>query len=109
MIRYCLTLDLKEDAQLIKEYEEHHRAVWPEIQKSIRNAGIRNMEIYRWSNRLFMIMEVDASFSFEAKAEADASNPIVQQWETLMWKYQQSLPGAAPGEKWKLMDRIFSL
>ncbi len=107
--RYCLTLDLKDDPQLIAEYEAHHRAVWPEVLQSIRSSGITNMEIYRFTNRLFMIMEVDDSFSFEAKAAADADNGKVQEWEELMWKYQQALPGAQPGEKWKIMDLIFSL
>jgi L-rhamnose mutarotase len=56
-----------------------------------------------------MIMEVNESFSFEAKAAADRSNPKVQQWEDLMWRFQQPLPQAAPGEKWMLMERIFRL
>ena len=107
--RYCLTLDLKEDAQLIKEYERHHQAVWPEILQSIKGGGIKEMEIYRYQNRLLMVMEVDETFSFEAKAAADAANPKVQEWEQLMWKYKQAVPGAKPGEKWKLMDKIFSL
>ncbi len=56
-----------------------------------------------------MILEANESFSFEAKAAADAANPVVQEWETLMWNYQQALPGAKPGEKWVLMQKIFSL
>jgi L-rhamnose mutarotase len=107
--RYCLALDLKNDPALIAEYEAHHQKVWPEIQKSIRDAGISSMEIYRYQNRLFMIMETDETFSFEKKAAADAANDMVQEWETLMWNYQQALPGAKPGEKWKQLDRIFSL
>ncbi len=67
------------------------------------------MEIFRYQTRLFMIMEVNENFSFEAKAEIDAATQKVQEWETLMWKYQQALPGAKPGEKWKLMEKIFSL
>lgn len=107
--RYCLTLDLKDDPKLITEYEAHHKQVWPEIIQSIRDAGIIAMEIYRFANRLFMIMEVNDTFSFAKKAAADAANNTVQQWENLMWTYQQALPGAQPGEKWKLMDQIFSL
>jgi len=107
--RYCLALDLKNDRGLIAEYEMHHQMVWPEIQKSIRDAGIASMEIYRYQNRLFMIMETDESFSFERKAAADAANEKVKEWEALMWNYQQALPGAEPGEKWKLMDKTFSL
>jgi len=109
MKRYCLALDLVNDPALIAEYEAYHREVWPEIKKSITDSGITNMEIYRIMDRLFMIMEVNDSFSFEAKGAADAGNPKVQEWEQLMWKYQKALPVAKPGEKWLMMDRIFSL
>ena len=109
MLRYCLALDLKNDPQLIKEYEAYHKAVWPEILKSITDSGITNMEIYRTGNRLFMIMETTDDFSFEAKSKADAANEKVQEWEQLMWKYQQALPTAKEGEKWMLMQKIFSL
>ncbi len=107
--RYCLLLDLKDDAQLIKEYEHYHVTIWPEISQSIKDAGIINMEIYRVGNRLSMIMEVDETFSFDAKNKADNVNPKVQEWEALMWKYQQALPVAKEGQKWILAEKIFSL
>src|SRR5690348_4784233 len=109
MRRYCLTVDLKNDPRLIAEYLAYHKAVWPEIILSIREAGIANMEIYRMGSRMFMIMEVKDDFSFEKKAAMDAGNPKVQEWEELMWKYQQALPAAKPGEKWVLMEKIFGL
>lgn len=109
MKRYCLALDLKNDPALIAEYEAWHAAVWPEILVSIRDAGIMGMEIYRWGNRLFMIMETTDDFSFERKSAMDKANEKVNEWEELMWKYQQALPGSAPGEKWILMDKIFDL
>lgn len=109
MKRYCLALDLIDDADLIAAYEEHHKNVWPEIKDSIRNAGIRQMEIYRTGNRLFMVMETEDDFDFSKKAAADAQNLKVQRWEQLMWKFQQSIPWAAEGEKWLLMSKIFEL
>ncbi|MEJ7556740.1 MAG: L-rhamnose mutarotase [Pedobacter sp.] len=109
MKRYCLALDLVDDPALIKEYEHMHAAVWPEIQKSITSAGIDLMEIYRFGTRLFMIMEVNDAFSFEKKDVMDQENEKVQEWEQLMWKYQQSVPGAKPGEKWVIMNKIFEL
>ena len=107
--RYCLTLDLKDDPKLIAEYKQHHQAVWPSVTKSIRDAGIVGMEIYLLGTRMFMIMEVNESFSMAAKAQADRENPKVQDWESLMGKFQSPLPQAKPGEKWLLMDKIFEL
>jgi L-rhamnose mutarotase len=107
--RYCLTLDLKDDPNLIVEYRRYHEKIWPEITASIRDSGIVDMEIYLLGARMFMIMEVDESFSLEAKAEADRENPRVREWEELMWRFQKPLPQATPGEKWLLMERIFKL
>ena len=107
--RYCLALDLVDDEALIAEYERWHREVWPAIIDSIASSGIEQMEIYRVGNRLFMIMDVNDDFSFEAKSKADQDNPQVQEWEKLMWKFQQPLPFAKPGEKWMLMNKIFQL
>lgn len=109
MKKYCLTLDLKDDADLIAEYEEQHKTIWPEIIDSIIAAGITNMEIYRLGTRLFMIIEAEEVFTFSKKAAMDEGNTKVQEWEDLMWKYQQPIKGALAGEKWVLMDKIFQL
>lgn len=109
MKKFCLALDLKEDTKLIAEYEDHHKDVWPEIIRSIKESGIDFLEIYRTGNRMFMIIEAGDNFSFEKKSAMDTTNPKVQEWENLMWKYQQALPWAKTGEKWILMDKIFSL
>ena len=109
MKRFCLALDLKEDTKLIAEYEDYHKKVWPEIIKSIKVSGIEVLDIYRTGNRMFMIIDANEDFSFEKKSAMDATNPKVQEWENLMWKFQQALPWAKTGEKWILMDKIFSL
>lgn len=107
--RFCLTLDLKNDPALIAEYLLYHEKIWPEITASIRDSGIEDMQIYLRGTRMFMIMDVNENFSFAAKARADAANPKVQQWEALMWKFQQALPGSQPGEKWLPLELIFQL
>ncbi|HEY1799958.1 MAG TPA: L-rhamnose mutarotase [Terriglobales bacterium] len=107
--RYCLTLDLKNDPALIAEYARYHQKIWPEITQSIRDSGVESMEIYLHGTRMFMMMDVSEGFSFEKKAELDRSNPKVHEWEKLMWKFQQPLPEAKPGEKWLLMEKIFEL
>lgn len=111
MNRYCFALDLLDDPDLISEYERWHKSenCWPEIKKSIVDASIIDMEIYRTGNRLFMIMETSDDFSFEKKAVMDSENAKVQQWEELMWKFQRPVPWAKAGEKWVLMNRMFKL
>ena len=109
MKKYCLALDLKDDVDKINEYKNYHQDIWPEISKSLKDSGILNAEIYNTGNRLFMIIEVDKTFSFEKKLKMDLENPKVQEWEELMWNYQQALPQSEKGSKWVLMDKIFDL
>ena len=95
--RFCLTLDLKDDPKLIEEYKQYHNQIWPEIVESIRCSGIQDMEIYLLGTRMCMIIEADERFSFEAKGEADRLNPKVQEWEKLMWRFQQPLSRGEAG------------
>jgi len=106
---FCLCLDLKNNQQLIAEYERMHKEVWQEVKNSIKESGIITMEIFRWENRLFMILITERDFSFEKKAEKDHNNPKIMEWEDLMWNFQQALPGTKEGEKWQLMSKIFDL
>ncbi|MCC4831824.1 L-rhamnose mutarotase [Shewanella sp. 10N.7] len=109
--RHCFALDLKNNPKLIEEYKRYHLpgGVWPEIIQSIKGAGIEALDIYLVGNRLFMIMDVNNNFSFEAKQAADLSNPKVVEWEQVMWQFQQQLPWAKGDEKWLQMESIFTL
>ncbi len=103
--------DLIDKPELIQEYKRYHAKenAWPEITKSIKDSGIIDLEIYILANRLFMIMEVDETFSPERKQMMDTANPKVQEWEKLMWQFQQAPPGAKDGEKWLPMEQIYKL
>ena len=109
MRRFCLTLGLRNDPALIREYIEYHREGRPEIHQSIRDAGVLDMQIFELDGRLFMIMDTTDDFSFERKARMDAANPRVQEWEALMARFQDVAPGADPSAKWRPMHKIFQL
>src|SRR5690606_25068370 len=105
MKRYVLTLDLKDDPVLIEKYRLWHQNVWAEIKTSIKNSGIKSMNIYCVNYRLCMIIEVGNDFTFERKAKMDAENLVVQEWETLMLEFQN--PAVVSAEnKWQLMEEI---
>lgn len=107
--QYILLLDLQDNPEAIAAYEEWHQKVWPGILKSIQDAGIEDLQIFRAGNRLVMLMHTNLQFDFLAKSVADANNPLVQEWESLMDRFQQRLPFAASGEKWVHTKSIFSL
>ena len=109
MRRYCLTLNLKDDPALIEEYKSYHQNVWPEIIESHREAGIEHMEIYLHGIQLFMIMDVNDDFSFERKAELDAANPKVVEWEMLMLNYQAPREDAPMSGRWELMEPVYQM
>ena len=82
--RFYFALDLKNDPALIAEYRKYHEKISPEIAQSLKDCGMKDLEIYLLGTRIFMIMEVSQSFSFEKKAKADEQDPKVQAWEQLM-------------------------
>ena len=109
--RYCQTLDLKDDPELIAEYVERHSEAkhWPEINEGIRSAGILEMEIYLIGTRLFMIVETAMDFDWDTAFARLATLPRQAEWEEYMSVFQVSQPGASSAEKWQLMDKIFWL
>jgi L-rhamnose mutarotase len=110
MQRHCLTLDLKNDATAIAEYKRYHVKIWPEVKQSLVDAGVEKMEIYLLGTRMFMIMDVNDSFSLSKKAAMDLANAKVQEWESIMHGLQQRLPGTGTGQYWWMeMERVFSL
>lgn len=109
MKRYCQTLDLYDDAELISAYVEEHRHVWEEIKEGIRSVGILDMQIYLRDNRLFMIMETTDDFDWVKDNARLSMLPRQEEWEAYMSKYQVSQPGQASHEKWLLMEKIFEL
>lgn len=109
--RYCQTLDLVDDPELIEEYKHWHSPEynWPEIPKGIKAVGILEMEIYILGNRLFMIVETPEDFDWNTAFGKLATMERQAEWEEFVAKFQMVKPGQSSAEKWQLMDRIFCL
>jgi L-rhamnose mutarotase len=111
MKRLCFACDLKDDPDLIAEYLKWHEPgkVWSEVIDSIKTSGVKDLEIYLQGTRLMLIMEVDDDFDVNSGDHMDLENPRVVEWEKMMWKFQQAVPGAPPDQKWTPMESIFKL
>ena len=107
MKRYCQTLELRDDPEMIEQYCEVHRHVWPEIIEGQRQVGILDMQIFRRGRSLFMIMDTVDDFDFEKDNARLATLPRQAEWEAYVAKFQGADPNAPSTDKWQLMERIF--
>ena len=109
MKRFCQTLDLRDDPEMIEKYVEAHSRVWPVVQAGIREAGILDMQTFRRGKRLFMIMDTVDDFDFVADNARLAGLPRQAEWEAYVAQFQGCDPDAPSTQKWQLMDKIFEL
>jgi L-rhamnose mutarotase len=109
--RYCMALDLRNDAELIRQYKQVHtkQGIWPEIPKGIKESGVSDMEIYLWSNRMYMILEAPPAWDFDSGMAKMGSLERQKEWGDFVWQFQQLLPYSQNGEKWMLMENVFQL
>ena len=109
--RYCQTLNLKDNPELVTEYRKRHAQgeVWPETLAAIREVGILEMEIYIIDTKLFMIVETPLDFDWDSAMARMATLPRQEEWEAYMAIFQQAGASASSAEKWQLMDRMFYL
>ena len=106
-MRFCQTLTLKDDPELIRKYIEVHKHVWPEIIEGQHQVGILSMEIYAHGNQLFMIVETCDDFDWERDMARLATLPRQAEWEAYVSQFQGCDANATSAEKWQLMDKIF--
>lgn len=109
--RYCQTLSLKDNPELISAYRKAHskEEAWPEIREGIRSVGILEMEIYILGNKLFMIVETPLDFDWDEAMKKLATLPRQAEWEEYVANFQQCAKGATSDEKWQMMERMFYL
>ena len=110
MKHYALTLNLKDDPEIIERYKEHHRHPWPEPLQGLKEVGIEGMQIYLLGRRMFMHMtttdDFDPARDFARYVE---QNPRAAEWDELMRTFQERVPEAGEGEWWAFMECVFDL
>ena len=110
MKTYAQTLDLRDDPVVFETYDQHHRAVWPEVQRGLRAIGIEQMRIWRLGRRLFMLMETIDEFDMNRDfGRYMEGGPRIREWQDLMASLQEPAPGAQAGEWWANMQLVFDL
>jgi len=104
-----MTTELIPDSNVYRYYDSMHAkdGVWPALEKANRAAGIEEVHIWRYGNRLAMLVRVPAEAD---PATTDSlylsADPSVADWGRLMSKLQRALPGVDTAQKWVEMQTI---
>ena len=107
---YGLTLNLKDDPEIIAQYKHYHRHPWPEPLQGLKEVGILDMKIFLLGRRMFMYMSAVDAFDPDVDfPRYMAANPKAKEWDDLMRTFQEKVPEARPGEWWALMEEVFDL
>ena len=110
MQHFGLTLELKDDPELIAQYKAYHADPWPEPLQGLGEVGVTDMKIFLLGQRMFMYMtatdEFDPARDFPRYV---AQNPKAKEWDELMRTFQQQVPEAKEDEWWANMELVFDL
>ena len=110
MKTYAMALDLIDDPEVIEEYKEHHRHVWPEVKQGLEKIGISEMKIFLTGCRLFMFLRAEDEFDLEKDFQRYTdTSPRARMWDDLMRNFQQKIPSAKTGDWWVPMEEVFNL
>lgn len=107
MKRFCQTLTLVDNPEMIEKYVDAHANVWPEVIEGQREVGILDMQIYRHGRQLFMICDTVDDFDWERDMARLAILPRQAEWEAYVSQFQGCKVDARSDEKWQMMEKIF--
>lgn len=88
MKRYAFKMYLKPGFEA--EYERRHKAIWPELRKLLKDAGVFDYSIFwdKETNLLFAVQKVEG----DSGSQDLGTNPIVKKW----WDYMADIMEVNP-------------
>lgn len=105
MNRYCFLLQVR--PELLDEYRERHRAVWPEMLEALAASGWQNYSLFARPDGL-LVGYVEAEDLAAAQA-AMAATEVNARWQAEMGRYFTGLGGGRPDTGLVLLEQVFHL
>ena len=109
MKRIAMTVMLKDDPEIIRQYEELHANPWPQVLKRGYECGIRRVFIHRYGRQLYMFLETVDEFDLERDSTRILDHPKVLEWDKLTRDLQEPVPGAPSDTKWVKMKGLHAV
>ncbi|WP_207535195.1 L-rhamnose mutarotase [Desertivirga arenae] len=104
-----LTANLVKDSLLQKEYLDYHATQfkkWPEVSQGFCNAQFQQLLIFKNGPQLMLVISIPKGESLDKlNLKTTENNPRVEEWNRVMSKYQEGIPGTKPDETWVFLER----
>ncbi|PXF41622.1 hypothetical protein BWQ96_08633 [Gracilariopsis chorda] len=103
--RIAMTLNIKPGQ--IQQYIDLHAHSRPQVRNALHSVGIRNLSLWNWGDRLFYYAEYIGDEPFDQAMDRYSKMDGVSDWEQLMHKYQQKLPGSEGHVWWQPCQLVY--
>lgn len=108
-----LTANLVADPKLQQEYLNYHATQfekWPEVSNGFCNAQFQQLLVFKNGRQLIIVISIPKGADLDKlNPLTSKNNPRVDDWNKLMSKYQEGIPGTKPGETWVFLRSVGSL
>lgn len=105
-----LTANLVKDLKLQQVYLDYHAtqfAKWPEVSQGFCNARFQQLLVFKNERQLMLVISIPKGESLDKlNPLTTKNNPRVNDWNKLMAKYQEGIPGTKPGEVWVFLKPL---
>lgn len=105
-----LTANLVADKKMQQEYLDYHAKQfqqWPEVSRGFCQADFQRLLVYRNERQLVLVISIPKGESLDhLNPKTTENNPRVDEWNQLMKKYQEGIPGTKPGETWVFLKPV---
>ncbi len=89
------------DSLKFKDYLDHHKQVWPQVEAGFKKAGYKKIVLYRFQHLLVMTITVPVGANLDQMGKlAESYDPKCAEWNQLMNEYQTGVAGTSPGQTW---------
>jgi L-rhamnose mutarotase len=105
MKRICFVLQVK--TELLAEYKELHRSVWPEMIKALQETGWNNYSLFLRSDGLLVgYLETE---DFLRARSLMASREVNERWQHAMSRFFLEPQGRLPDQAMAPLEEVFHI
>jgi L-rhamnose mutarotase len=105
-----LSANLVANPKLQQQYLDYHATQfqkWPEVSKGFCNASFQQLLVFKSGRQLMLIISIPKGENLDKlNPLTTKNNPRVDEWNKIMAKYQEGIPGTKKDEVWVFFKNV---